>query len=488
MKNFRTKRLLAMVIAAVTVFCCFPAGGAAAKTQEGAFTYEEVEGGVKIVATTAETPHVVIPETLGGKPVVELGNYLFDKSNYRKKLESVTLPEGLQIIGDGVFSNCENLTEVNIPSTVTKIGNQAFESCGVSRVELPEGLASVGLGAFRWSKLESLQIPASLTKIGMVAFVGCNELKELTVAKGHPLYTSVNNCVIDGTKTLVMGCNASVIPEDGSVTAIGAHAFRNLSFETFTVPSCITEIGEAAFAQCDLKEIVLSEGLQTIGREAFGNCRYLESVKLPASVKTVESDAFSMCEALREVELSSVLEYMGELAFAHCDNLVSVKIPEGVTSIGNLAFSGAALEELVLPGTLKTIGYGAFSECENLKTVKIPAAVAEIQGNVFGLCTSLTDIYCEAASQPAGWSEDWLTDCSAEVHWNAVSSLKPGDLNRDGKITAIDYAMVKRYVLKRTGLDDAQKSAADINGDGKINSVDYALVKKHVLGTYTIKW
>lgn len=487
MKHSRTKRSIVLMIAVAIVFCCFPAWGVSAKTREGAFTYEEVEGGVRIVATTAETPRVVIPETLGGKPVVELGEYLFNKSNYQKKLESVVLPEGLQIIGDGVFMECANLTDVNIPSTVTKIGNQAFESCGVSQVDLPEGLASVGFGAFRWSKLESLQIPVTLTKIGMVAFAGCNELQELTVAEGHPLYTSVNNCIIDGNKTVVLGCKASVIPEDGSVTVIGAHAFRYLSFETFTVPSCITEIGDSAFSQCDLQEIVFSEGLQTIGREAFSGCRYLESVKLPAGLKTVKSEAFLMCEALQEVELPASLELVGEFAFAHCDSLVSVKIPEGVAAIGNMAFYGAALEELVLPGSLQTVGYGAFAECEALKSVRIAASVAEIQGGAFELCTSLTDIYCEASSQPAGWAEDWLKDCSAEVHWGEGASLKLGDLDGNGKINAFDYMLAKKYVLRTVSLTEEQKKAADINGNGKVDAMDYAFIKKHVLGTYKIQ-
>jgi len=486
MKKFPTERVIALMLAVITAFCCFPAGGASAKTVEGDFTYEDTEGGVRIIATTAQAPNVVIPETLGGKPVVELGQYLFNKSHYRKNLESVVLPEGLLVIGDGVFMECERLTRVNIPSTVTKIGNQAFESCAVSEAELPEGLASVGLGAFRWSGLESLRIPASLTKIGMVAFVGCNELKELTVAEGHPLYTSVNNCIIDGNKTVVMGCNASVIPEDGSVTSIGAHAFRNLSFETFTVPSCITEIGDSAFSQCDLKEIVFSEGLQTIGSDAFGNCRYLESVKLPESVKRVESEAFLMCESLREVELSSGLEQVGELAFAHCDSLVSVKIPEGVASIGNMAFNSAALEELVLPGSLKTVGYGAFGECENLKSVRISASVEELQGAVFGLCNSLTDIYCEAAERPAGWAEDWLRDCAAQVHWGDAPSVKIGDIDGNGKISASDYMLAKKYVLQDIVLTETQQKAADIDGNGKVNAKDYALLKMHVLGRYKI--
>lgn len=62
-----------------------------------------------------------------------------------------------------------------------------------------------------------------------------------------------------------------------------------------------------------------------------------------------------------------------------------------------------------------------------------------------------------------------------------------GDINSDGKINALDYILLKRYVLKTTKLNAEQLLAADINLDGKVNATDYILLKRHVLGTYKIK-
>ena len=58
-----------------------------------------------------------------------------------------------------------------------------------------------------------------------------------------------------------------------------------------------------------------------------------------------------------------------------------------------------------------------------------------------------------------------------------------GDVNGDGKVTAIDYAMVKRYVLRQIALDEAQQTAADVNGNGGVNAVDYMIIKRVVLKT-----
>ena len=66
-------------------------------------------------------------------------------------------------------------------------------------------------------------------------------------------------------------------------------------------------------------------------------------------------------------------------------------------------------------------------------------------------------------------------------------AVKLGDVNGDGNIDALDYAMVKRHVLGTYTLTEDQIPAADINGDGNVDALDYAMVKRHVLGTFTIE-
>lgn len=60
-----------------------------------------------------------------------------------------------------------------------------------------------------------------------------------------------------------------------------------------------------------------------------------------------------------------------------------------------------------------------------------------------------------------------------------------GDVNGDGKIDAVDYAMVKRIVLGTYKPSEEQLIRADVNGDGKVTALDYAMLKRMVLGSYT---
>ena len=66
---------------------------------------------------------------------------------------------------------------------------------------------------------------------------------------------------------------------------------------------------------------------------------------------------------------------------------------------------------------------------------------------------------------------------------SAASGNVLGDVNGDGKVAVVDYALLKRYVLGCGDLSAEEQTAADVNKDGKINALDYILVKGHVLGT-----
>ena len=62
------------------------------------------------------------------------------------------------------------------------------------------------------------------------------------------------------------------------------------------------------------------------------------------------------------------------------------------------------------------------------------------------------------------------------------ASVTKGDVNKDGKITASDYVLIKNQIMGTTSLDESAKKAADINGDGKISASDYVMVKNYIMG------
>ncbi|MBO5736069.1 MAG: hypothetical protein J6S15_08225 [Clostridia bacterium] len=72
------------------------------------------------------------------------------------------------------------------------------------------------------------------------------------------------------------------------------------------------------------------------------------------------------------------------------------------------------------------------------------------------------------------------------VYASAASDSVLGDVNGDGNVNVLDYALLKRYVMGIGELPEDGQAVADVNKDGKINAIDYARVKGHVLGTFDI--
>lgn len=98
-------------------------------------------------------------------------------------LKSVTIPEGVEVIGQWSFSGCSRLTRVTIPDGVTVIGEGAFSGCsGLVGVTIPDGVTSIGAGAFSGcSGLVGVTIPNGVTSIGDGAFSGCSGLAGITI-------------------------------------------------------------------------------------------------------------------------------------------------------------------------------------------------------------------------------------------------------------------------------------------------------------------
>ena len=104
-----------------------------------------------------------------------------------KNLKNVTLSSSLTLIPMGAFSGCEALEELQVPASVRKVADLAFEASGLKEMELPMGVESVGAGAFfNCQQLEKLAFPNSLKRLGVCSFLYCNKLKSLTLPDQKP--------------------------------------------------------------------------------------------------------------------------------------------------------------------------------------------------------------------------------------------------------------------------------------------------------------
>lgn len=194
------------------------------------------------------------------------------------------------------------------------------------------------------------------------------------------MYDSREDCnaIIDSkTNTLITGCMSTIIPNN--TTSIGSDAFYHISkLTSINIPGSVTSIGATAFRGTRITSIEIPDNVTSIGFGAFWDCERLTSVKLPNNLSAIESYLFDFCTNLTSIVIPNSVTSIGEKSFAYCRNLNSIEIPEKVTSIG----------------------HSAFYECNNLTSVIIPESMKNIATFAFCLCTNLRQITCHATEPP----------------------------------------------------------------------------------------
>jgi len=112
--------------------------------------------------------------------VTSLGDSVFTGC---KQLREVKLPKNLTEIKSNAFANCTHLKEIEIPDSVKSIGLNAFYNCSaLEKVTLPEGLEEIQSYAFEYCpNIKSIKIPSTIKKIDYDAFTGCSSLESITI-------------------------------------------------------------------------------------------------------------------------------------------------------------------------------------------------------------------------------------------------------------------------------------------------------------------
>ena len=133
-------------------------------------------------------------------------------------------------------------------------------------------------------------------------------------------------------------------------------------------PGTMNKVASAIRNDCDLDFSELTEVTAVGGREFYSMS--IKSIKLPAAITSIGSNAFYSCRKITEITIPASVQSIESSAFSYCTSLESVNFNEGLITIGNSAFEeDAKLTSIKIPSTVKIIYSEAFTQCENLTSV-----------------------------------------------------------------------------------------------------------------------
>lgn len=440
-------------------------------------------------------------------------------------LKELTLPASLSSIGEYAFSNCSSLasysidssnenfscvdgvlfnkqqtllvmypagktdTSYTIPEGVTSIQGCAFYGCKyLTAVDLPVSMTTLSRSAFEgFHSLKSYTVPAWITSIENRAFTACDSLTSVTIGSG---VTSIGMRVFADCSSL----SAITIP--ATVTSIGDDVFMNDP----SLQSILVDSGSANFTSVDgvlfskdmttllaypngkaAVSYTVPSGVTTLGYDSFAYSNTLVSVNIADSVTTLAQGVFYYCSALKNVyfrgeapaECPPFVFYGcgANLTVYYPNTLAASWEPNGETKWHNLPilpYTEAPYFKLTDPNGVRVRQY-----------VKIDTEAGQI-GNL-PPATTTADLEEVMHAELTSATGALKTGDTVTYNGAAYRVVVMGDVDKNGKVTSADAAMLLRATVRLTVLDELQTAAASIFSHGSFDTTDAAKILRYIV-------
>lgn len=419
--------ILVVAVIAVAVALIVVSEFNVSRKEEGGFVYSLSHGQATILEYTGEDVNVVIPDELGGRPVVAVAEKAFykngeissitiesDADNFTigaqafsdmDSLVSVVLPDGLKTIPSRAFSGCDSLTEVTMGNGVESIEEYAFSECPtLANIYISTTSGGKGSGDSDYNTSYNMTMPSSLKTIGNFAFYRSITASSATTRKilFNAALTTIGQSAFDG-------CNRiAFIDYADADTAVSLTEIGNNAFYGCTSLRFVKNTTGGASGVFFLTKALDDRVLESIGDGAFDGCAYSSTASSNRAVLNIYEDtesigdyAFRNVKSIKTVNFYASNPDLGEGAFYGASNLTTVNYYEEngtnedgstkytvsnttslspeLTSIPSLLFYGSGLNGFKLGSTVTSIGDGALSALtvskdskgEELTTIKI---------------------------------------------------------------------------------------------------------------------
>ncbi len=354
--------------------------------------YNAVTNELHVSGSGRMDDEVQIPNIYGGNPalVVEEGITYIGKNAFNSKsLKSVQLPDSLTEIGDYAFAY-SNVSAVSGGGNVAVIGNGAFLDCyALVDYTIPDSVSSIGTVAFYGIPMEEVYIPANVTTIGPNAFYHEN-MTGYRVDENNTAFCSHNGSLYskDLTEIVAYGDKSGdvVIELPNTVTVIGAGAFSHMHLSSIYIPPSVTAIKKDAFPM----------------QGSIPNVYYGGTQKQWGAITIEEgNDYLTNAQLHTETYAVSGIGWYLDLSDGAMTAGGTISSNEGV-------FAWDPWRDKISSVEFDEHTYwfesGCFKNCANLKTIRFNSDHLAIFGDAFAGCTALTDVYYNESESK--WKED----------------------------------------------------------------------------------
>ena len=212
------------------------------------YSYSERYGGIGITKYVGTSKSIVFPEEIDGQPVKVIGGHLLDDGEMRPLIESVVIPDTVEMIAGMTFLDCTSLVSVEFGEGIHYIGEWAFREC---------------------TSLQKIILPPKLETIGAVAFYGCTSATELFIPKTLTVWE------YSDTNGTFGGCTAlhTITIEDGLEVLGGEYGsfVQATALKSLIIPASVKEIASSAFHACtNLESVTFLGDAPEVGWNVFG--------------------------------------------------------------------------------------------------------------------------------------------------------------------------------------------------------------------------